>query len=54
MPLIGARLLSLRAMILLTLRGIEIVVLGPQERHAARTLPEAQMMDSSTDCGEDD
>jgi hypothetical protein len=49
-----ARLLSLRAMILLTLRAIEIVVLGSQERHTARTLPEAQIMDSSTDCGEDD
>jgi hypothetical protein len=49
-----ARLLSLRAMILLTLRALEIVVLGPKERHTARTLPEAQIMDSSTDCGEDD
>jgi hypothetical protein len=49
-----ARLLSLRAMILLTLRAIEIVILGSQERHTARTLPEAQIMDSSTDCGEDD
>lgn len=54
MALSVARLLSLRAMILLTLRTIEIVVLGSQERDTARTLQEAQIMDSSTDCCEDD
>jgi hypothetical protein len=37
----------------LHLSGLDIVVLGSQERHTARTPPEALVMDSSTDCDED-
>lgn len=48
------RLRSPRAMISPTLRVIKTFLLGSQDRHTGRTLPKAQVMDSSIDSGEDD